>query len=74
MDTQSPRGIDVTIPADLESARAKLVYLYVGASDGTTVDRLCTDLDVKKGTALSITATLRSRGHVERTEHGFELA
>lgn len=74
MESPSQQGIDVSMPADLESARAKLVYLYVAASGGTSVDRLCDDLDVKKGTALSITGTLRERGHLEQTETGFELA
>ena len=74
MASQSPQGIDASIPTDLESARAKLVYLYVAATGGTTVDRLCEDLDVKKGTALSITGTLRDRGYLERTESGFEPA
>jgi len=62
-----------SVPDDLESPRAKLVYLYVAASDGATVEELCADLCVKKGTALSITGTLRDRGYLERTESGFEL-
>ena len=74
MASQSSQGIDASIPTDLESARAKLVYLYVAATGETTVDRLCEDLDVQKGTALSITGTLRERGHLERTEGGFEPA
>ncbi|WP_440769740.1 MarR family transcriptional regulator [Natronorubrum sp. DTA28] len=63
----------VPVPDDLESPRAKLVYLYVAATDGATTERLCDDLDVKKGTVLSITGTLRERGYLERTDSGFEL-
>ncbi|THE62908.1 MarR family transcriptional regulator [Salinadaptatus halalkaliphilus] len=73
MSSQSAHSIDFTIPTDLESARAKLVFLYVGASGETTIDQLCTDLGIKKGTALSITGTLRKRGHLERTDGRFEL-
>ncbi|WP_436347598.1 MarR family transcriptional regulator [Natronorubrum sp. FCH18a] len=62
------------VPDDLESPRAKLVYLYVAASDGVTMEQLCDDLDIKKGTGLSITGTLRERGYLERTDSGFELA
>ncbi|WP_440765919.1 MarR family transcriptional regulator [Natronorubrum sp. DTA7] len=62
------------VPNDLESPRAKLVYLYVATTDGASIERLCDDLDVKKGTVLSITGTLRERGYLERTDSGFELA
>lgn len=74
MASKPPQGVDVSIPADLESARAKLVYLYVATSDGASVEQLRRDLGVKKGTALSITGTLRDRGHLERTDSGFKLA
>lgn len=74
MASQSPEGIDVSVPTDLESAKAKLIYLYVAASGGATTDQLRDDLDVKKGTALSITGTLRERGHLERRNGRYELA
>ncbi|ELY60766.1 MarR family transcriptional regulator [Natronolimnohabitans innermongolicus] len=63
----------VTVPDDLESPRAKLVYLYVAANGVVTAEELCADLGVKKGTVLSITGTLRDRGYLERTTDGFEL-
>ncbi|QSW98085.1 MarR family transcriptional regulator [Haloterrigena alkaliphila] len=74
MATQSPPEVDISVPTDLESAQAKLVYLYVAASGGATAEQLRDDLGVKKGTALSITGTLRDRGYLERTGSGFELA
>ena len=74
MASQSPQGIDVSVPTGLDSAQAKLVYLYVAASGTATPERLCDDLSVKKGTVLSITSTLRDRGHLERTDSGFKLA
>lgn len=72
MAARSPREMDVSMPADLESATAKLVYLYVASGDATTVEQLCEGLDLTKGTVLSITGTLRERGYLERTESGFE--
>ncbi|APX95441.1 MarR family transcriptional regulator [Natronorubrum daqingense] len=63
----------VAVPDDLESPRAKLIYLYIGAVGGTTTEALCADLELKKGTALSIIGTLRNRGHLERTESGYQL-
>ncbi|ELZ14634.1 hypothetical protein C478_06885 [Natrinema thermotolerans DSM 11552] len=65
---------DVSLPTDLDSARAKLVYLYLAATDGATADDLCDDLAVTKGTVLSITGTLRDRGYLERRDGRYELA
>ncbi|OAQ53612.1 hypothetical protein HTG_04975 [Natrinema mahii] len=65
---------DVSLPTDLDSARAKLVYLYLVATDGATADDLCDDLAVTKGTVLSITGTLRDRGYLERRDGRYELA
>ena len=73
MESTATERSTVSVPTDLESARAKLVYLYVAATETATVERLCADLDIKKGTALSIVGTLRDRGHVERTDGGLEL-
>ncbi|AGB32449.1 hypothetical protein C488_12333 [Natrinema pellirubrum DSM 15624] len=64
----------VSIPTDLDSARAKLVYLYLAATDGATADDLCDDLAVTKGAVLSITGTLRERGYLERRDGRYELA
>lgn len=65
---------DVSLPTDLDSARAKLVYLYLVATDGATADDLCDDLAVTKGTVLSITGALRERGYLERRDGRYELA
>lgn len=77
MQPNPPESIDVdldcSVPTDLESPRAKLIYLYVSARDGATVEQLQADLAIKKGTALSIATTLRKRGYLERTEEGFEV-
>lgn len=74
MQSEMDSTPNVSLPADLESPRAKLVYLYVAVSAGTTLDQLRDDLGVRKGAALSIVSTLRERGYLERTETGFELA
>ncbi|AFZ71751.1 helix-turn-helix domain-containing protein [Natronobacterium gregoryi] len=64
---------NVSIPNDLESPRAKLVYLYLAAHGDCQADRLCTDLELSKSTVLSITSTLRKRGHLERRDGQYEL-
>ena len=56
----------VSIPDDLESSRAKLVYLYLAIYGESTADELCAKLEMEKGATLSIVGTLRKRGHIER--------
>lgn len=73
MVSTTTTGLDVSLPTELDSARAKLVYLYLAASDGATAEDLCTDLAVTKGAVLSITGTLRERGYLERTDGRYEL-
>ena len=57
---------DVSVPENLDSARAKLVYVYLAVRGEATADEVCTDLELDKGTVLSIVGTLRKYGHVER--------
>lgn len=66
MRTRTRRPTAVSVPTDLETPRAKLVYLYVAACEGATIDDLCESLELSKGTALTIANTLRDRGHLER--------
>jgi len=72
--TQSAPTLDVSIPTDLDSARAKLVYVYLAAAGDATLNDLCTELAVTKGTMLSIIGTLRTRGYLERRDGRYELA
>jgi DNA-binding MarR family transcriptional regulator len=58
------RTQQTTVPADLTSPRAKLVYLYLSTNDGATVTELQEGLSMKKITLFSILKTLRSRGLV----------
>ncbi|MDS0474157.1 MarR family transcriptional regulator [Natrinema sp. 1APR25-10V2] len=74
MTSTTTTEIDASIPTDLDSARAKLVYLYLAAGGSATAEELCDDLAVSKGTVLSITGTLRDRGYLERRDGQFELA
>lgn len=74
MEHSATTTLDASIPTDLDSARAKLVYLYLAATGGATADDLCDDLSVTKGTVLSITGTLQDRGYLERRDGRYELA
>ncbi len=66
MESKSRHRTAVPIPDEIESPRAKLVYLYVTTRDGSTVERLREDLGMRTGTALSMLRTLQERGYLER--------
>lgn len=54
------------LPAELESPRAKLIYLYLQVAEGGTVGDLHETLNVPKLTLLSVLDALDGRGLVEQ--------
>lgn len=73
MQTNVQTARNVTVPPDLQSPQAKLIYFSLAACDDVTVDDICQDLNVDKGTVLSILGTLRERGHVERLDGSYTI-
>ena len=71
MQTEVQAQRNVTVPPDLHSSQAKLIYFSLAVSQDATLDDLCQALDIEKGAALSILGTLRNRGHVERRDDGY---
>lgn len=65
---------DVSVPADLESGRAKLVYLYLAVRGEATADDVCTALHIDKGSVLTITGTLRERGYIRQRNGRYGVA
>jgi predicted Rossmann fold nucleotide-binding protein DprA/Smf involved in DNA uptake len=53
-----------TLPEDITSPRAKLVYLYLDVTETATVEDLQACLDMRKIDLLSVLNTLTSAGHV----------
>jgi len=53
-----------TLPAELASPRAKLVYLYLDVTEAATVEDLQRCLDMRKIDLLSVLNSLTSAGHV----------
>jgi len=53
-----------TLPEDITSPRAKLVYLYLDVTETATVEDLQACLDMKKIDLLSVLNSLASTGHV----------
>jgi DNA-binding MarR family transcriptional regulator len=64
MQTRTPR---TTVPAELNSPRAKLVFLYLSTHGASTVADLEDGLGMRKMTLFSILGTLEERGLVERS-------
>jgi DNA-binding IclR family transcriptional regulator len=72
MSTQQT-SIPVSLPGDLDSPRAKLVYLYLETVGEATAGRLAEELDMQRMTAYSILGTLASRGVVDRDGDRFAV-
>lgn len=62
-----------TVPGDLNSPRAKLVYLYLSAHDGATIQELGQNLGMKKISLYSILKTLREQEFVEQETDRYVL-
>lgn len=54
-----------TVPDELSSPRAKLVYLYLDVAGTATIEDLQACLDMRKIDLLSVLNSLTSTGHVE---------
>lgn len=59
------RETGITIPDGVDSARAKLVYLYLATAERATVDELANHLDMQKMALFSVLGTLSADGLVE---------
>ncbi|GGM63844.1 TrmB family transcriptional regulator [Halarchaeum rubridurum] len=59
---QMPKGV----PETVESARGKLVYLFLQFHEGATLDELRDGLDLQRITLFSVLKTLEERGVVDR--------
>lgn len=62
------------MPAGVDSAAGKLVYLALAGSDGADAEVLGRRLDMKRVEVYGILGTLESRGLVERADCGSYLA
>ncbi|WP_435174472.1 helix-turn-helix domain-containing protein [Halorussus sp. AFM4] len=72
MSVQRPTTSSRELPTELESPRAKLVYLYLRPG-AASIDDLQRDLGVEKITLYSILRTLRERGLVEKRDGSFAV-
>ncbi|MGM0605908.1 MAG: helix-turn-helix domain-containing protein [Halobacteriota archaeon] len=70
----APLKADCPVPAELCSARAKLVYLYLSTQGQATVSELQQGLAMRKLTLYGILRTLEERGLVTRDAERYALA
>jgi DNA-binding IclR family transcriptional regulator len=73
MNVHRPTTRDRALPTELESPRAKLVYLYLRTATAS-LDDLQSDLGLKKITLYSILRTLRERDLVEKRDGTFAVS
>lgn len=59
------------LPTEINSAQGKLVYLYLEATDGATVDELGQVLAMKKINILSVCNSLSSQQLIEKTDETY---
>ena len=68
--THADAGI-TELPTELNSPQGKLVYLYLEATDGATVDELGAVLAMKKIAILSVLNSLSSQGLIEKRDGAY---
>jgi len=65
-DEMNSRQLPNGVPDGVESACGKLVYCFVSARGGATVEELSDDLDITRLTLFAVLSTLEERGVVAR--------
>jgi len=65
-ETTDAERTAIDVPNDLTSAESKLVYLFLTATDGATVDELHDALDIRKISLFPVLRTLTERDVVAR--------
>ncbi|MFC7202004.1 TrmB family transcriptional regulator [Haloferax namakaokahaiae] len=63
-----------TVPSELNSPTAKLVYLYLTTHDGASITELESGLSMKKISLYSILKTLSKRGLVQQHAEQYHVA
>ncbi|KYH23940.1 hypothetical protein HAPAU_40190 [Halalkalicoccus paucihalophilus] len=65
--SQHQRHADLNLPETLDTADAKLVYLYLRVENEATIDELHAALGMKKITLYPLLQILTTTDHVDRT-------
>ncbi|SDX85608.1 hypothetical protein SAMN04487946_103127 [Halobellus clavatus] len=74
MSPQPTAGIETpSMPSELESPRAKLVYLFLSTHGEASISELESSLDMKKMSLYSILSTLRERELIDQDAERYQL-
>jgi predicted transcriptional regulator len=65
-DTATPEPARIDVPDGLTSSESKLVYVFLAATDGATVEELHDALDIRKISLYPVLRTLTDRDVVAR--------
>ncbi|MFC6889087.1 TrmB family transcriptional regulator [Halorubrum trueperi] len=65
IETETARAAGPALPPELQSPRAKLVYLYLTTNGDATVSEMGDSLGMKKLSLYSILKTLRKEGMID---------
>ena len=76
MQSQEPRRTEQLdpVPQSIESAQAKLVFLYLETAGSTTADEIGATLTMKKIDVLSVLQSLSGAGYVEKDDGEYSIA
>jgi DNA-binding MarR family transcriptional regulator len=69
-----PDAEPIALPAELDSAPSKLVFLYLRTAGECTVDELQSALDMKKISLYPLLKTLSKKGLVDRRGEAYTTA
>lgn len=62
-----------SLPNELTAASTKLVYLYVAAVDGATIDQMEADLDMRKLSLFPVVEDLADRNLLQTDGNQYQL-
>lgn len=73
IESESAHATVPALPPELQSPRAKLVYLYLTTNGSATVSQMCDSLGMKKIALYSILKTLRKQDLIVRDDETYTL-
>ncbi|WP_280536868.1 helix-turn-helix domain-containing protein [Halopenitus sp. POP-27] len=74
IETDAGSGTAMSLPTELQSPRAKLVYLYLTTNRRATVSEMAESLGMKKISLYGILKTLRNEEFIQQQGEEYRLA
>ncbi len=74
IETDAGTGSALSLPPELQSPRAKLVYLYLTTNRRATVGEMAESLGMKKISLYGILKTLRNEEFIQQQGEEYRLA